>query len=94
LTDINLLQSVIAFTSCRCITFNQSCIWRHCTLQNWSLYSESRPEGHPTLLTNKRGSRTSKKTTGFCWTLFISRDAIFILIDTLRMILHWLAQTC
>jgi len=28
---------MIAFTSYRCITVNPSCIWHHCTLQNWSL---------------------------------------------------------
>jgi len=32
------------------------------------------------ILRNSRGSRTSKNTTEFCLTLFISQDAVFILI--------------
>jgi hypothetical protein len=45
------------------------------------------------ILRNTRGSRTCKNTTEFCLTLFISQDAIFILICILHLILHWRART-
>jgi hypothetical protein len=44
----------------------------------------------PPILRNTRGSRTSKNTK-FCLTLFISQDAIFILICVPHLILHWCA---